>query len=86
MSTNTKSETNELHGRLDVLVTKYNHQIMRRHLRNPRVYYNPYALALYLVAVDAAIVDINSGITVHDALAHNFTDHLLNYLVRKLAI
>ena len=37
MITSSQSETKELHRQLDVFVTKYNHQIMRRHLRNPRV-------------------------------------------------
>ena len=60
MITSSQSETKELHGQLDVLVTKYNHQIMRRHLRNPRVYYNPFALGLYLKAVDLVIADVNS--------------------------
>ena len=86
MITSSQSETKELHGQLDVLVTKYNHQIMRRHLRNPRVYYNPFALGLYLKAVDLVIADVIYGYDLRYALSRNFTDHILNYLLRKLAI
>ena len=85
MITSSQSETKELHGQLDVLVTKYNHQIMRRHLRNPRVYYNPFALGLYLKAVDLVIADVIYGYDLRYALSRNFTDHILNYLLRKLA-
>ncbi len=84
MITSSQFETKELHGQLDVLVTKYNHQIMRRHLRNPRDYYNPFALGLYLKAVDLVIADVIYGYDLRYALSRNFTDHMLNYLVIAL--
>jgi hypothetical protein len=67
-------------------VTAYDYAIRQRHARNPRVYHNPFALSLYMEAVDRVTHSMAyDGHTLTQALTENFTDHMLDYLLRKVA-
>jgi hypothetical protein len=67
-------------------VTAYDYAIRQRNARNPRVYHNPYALSLYIDAIDRVTHSMAyEGVTLTQALSENFTEHMLDYLLRKMA-
>jgi uncharacterized glyoxalase superfamily protein PhnB len=71
---------------LTIAVTAYDYGIRLRAARNSRVYHNPFALALYSEAIDRVVASLAfEGVTLRMALTENFTGHMLNYLLGKVA-
>jgi len=81
----TEDNRKALHAQLTIAVTAYDQAIFIRHCHNAQVYHNPFALKLYLEAVDRTIASLAyEGVTLGQALAENFTEHMLKYLLRKV--
>jgi hypothetical protein len=60
------------------LVTQYDKK------QSTKKFYNPYALAQYLEAVDRVVADFEKGMGLNEALTKNFNDRLLEFLVKKV--
>jgi hypothetical protein len=73
-----------LRANLTLAVTAYDHMIRTRAARNPRVYHNPFALSLYLDAIERVIEDAET-MPMRAAISLNFTGRMLNNLLRKAA-
>jgi hypothetical protein len=69
-----------IESKLSHLVTRYDANQEKR-----ARYYNPYALGLYLAAVDRVIEDIAKGMSLPDAINNNFNDRLAAYLLKHAA-
>jgi hypothetical protein len=75
-----------LRTNLILTVNAYDYAIALRAKRNPRVYHNPFALGLYLEAIDRVHASLAcEGVTLTQALNENFTGHLLKHLLKKMA-
>jgi len=83
----TEENRKALHARLTIAVTAYDRAIWLRHCHNSRGYHNPFALGLYLEAVARTVDSLAyEGVTLGQALAENFTGHMLKYLLRKVKV
>jgi hypothetical protein len=70
---------------LTVACTAYDHIIFLRAARTGRVYHNPYALGLYLEAIDRVVASLAfEGVTLTQALNENFTGHMRKYLLGRV--
>ena len=78
------TKANILRTRLTIAVTAYDYAIQLRSRRDARVYHNPFALSLYLDAIERVIEAVET-MPLPDALRRNFTGHMLNSLLRKVA-
>jgi hypothetical protein len=83
---NNTEQNEHLRSRLTIALTAYDYSIQARHLRNVRVYHNPFALGLYFEAVDRVIAEMNSGQSLRNALENAFTGSLLRVLLRKAGV
>jgi hypothetical protein len=72
-----------LRTNLTIACTAYDYAIRQRAARNPRVYHNPYALSLYMEAIDRTVSDAQV-LSVPNAIRMNFCGHMLTNLLRKV--
>lgn len=68
----------DIHSQLSHAVTEYDRK------ESTKKYYNHYALALYLKAVQDTMAEVNSGTPVRKALTHNFNGRLLNVVLKAV--
>lgn len=69
---------------LNHAVTRYDRQEMEKNSKNPKYYYNHYALAIYLGRVTDVMEDVKKGKSLMQALERNFSDKLLKFIIKYL--
>jgi predicted membrane-bound mannosyltransferase len=74
------------HSELVTAVTRFDRKQEERAAKRKGGYYNHYALAQYLMRVDAVAADIERGANVRDAVCAGFTGALRDACLRHLGM
>jgi len=74
----------KLKDELTRALVRYDMEHMRKSQKNPRIFYNPNALYLYLQAVDGVIEDVENGVDAEMAIARHFNKPLIKILIKAI--
>jgi len=68
--------------KLELAAVKYDARILKRHLRNAKVYHNPYALGLYRARIVEVLADVERGASPREAIVAGFEGTLRQAMLR----